>query len=145
MKNAFVYIILKTFLLSYSCLLVSLVGIVQAAEHSVISFLSNENGDYDIFLIDTDGSVLQRYTTDSMRKSDLTCSLKSYLFGYSSNEKGNPDIYKMDIRNNKPIQLTQHAGKNILPAWSPNGEWIAFVSDREGTKIFTEWMLMVPT
>ena len=60
--------------------------------------------------------------------------LKGYLFAYSSNEKGNPDIYKMDISDNKPIQLTQHAEKNILPAWSPNGEWIAFVSDREGTQ-----------
>lgn len=134
MKSAFVYLMLITLLFGYSCLLVSVVGSVQAAEHSVISFLSNENGDYDIFLIDTDGSILQRYTTDTMRKSMLTCAPKGYLFAYSSNEKGNPDIYKMDISDNKPIQLTQHAGKNILPAWSPNGEWMAFVSDREGTQ-----------
>ena len=61
MKRAFVYLMLITLLFSYSCLLVSLVGSVQAAEHSVISFLSNENGDYDIFLIDTDGRVVQRH------------------------------------------------------------------------------------
>lgn len=133
MKRVFVYLMLTTLLFSYSCLLVSLVGNVQAAENSVISFLSNENGNYDIFLIDTDGNVLQRYPTDSMRKSNLTCSPNGYLFAYSSNEHGDPDIYKMDIRNNKPIQLTHHPDRDLGPSWSPNGEWIAFVSDREGT------------
>lgn len=127
------YVMLITLLCGYSSRLVNLVGNVQATEHSVISFLSNEKGDNDIFLIDTDGKVLQRYTTDMMRKTSLTCSPNGYFFAYSSNEHGDPDIFKMDIRNNKPIQLTQHAKRNILPAWSPNGEWIAFVSDREGT------------
>ena len=140
MKSALVYLKLITLLFGYSCLLVSLVGSVEAAENSVISFLSNENGDYDIFLIDTDGSVLQRYTTDAMRKSMLTCSPKGYLFAYTSNEKGNPDIYKMDIRNNKPIQLTQQAKKNILPAWAPNGKWIALCLTEREPKIFIEWM-----
>lgn len=133
MKSAFVCLMLITLLFSYSCLLVSLVGSVQAAENSVISFLSNEKGDNDIFLIDTDGKVLQRYTTDMMRKTSLTCSPNGYFFAYSSNEHGDPDIFKMDIRNNKPIQLTHHPERDLWPAWSPNGEWIAFVSDREGT------------
>ena len=127
------YVMLVTMLLSNSSLLVSLIGNVQASEHSVISFLSNENGNYDIFVIDMDGRVLQRHATDAMRKSSLACSTKGYLFAYSSNEKGNPDIYKMDIRNRISIQLTQDAERNIRPAWSPNGQWIAFVSDREGT------------
>ena len=133
MKRGFVYLMLITLLFSNSCLLVSLIGSVQAAENSVISFFANENGDYDILLIDTDGNFLQRYTTDAMRKSMLTCSPNGYLFAYSSNEHGDPDIYKMDIRKNKPIQLTFHSDRDLWPSWSPNGEWIAFVSDREGS------------
>ena len=38
MKSAFVYFMLITLLFGYSCLLVSVVGSVHAAEHSVISF-----------------------------------------------------------------------------------------------------------
>lgn len=131
MKRAFVYIMFGIVLFSGSNLLVSN---VQADEKSFISFLSDEDGDFDIFLIDLDGTVHQRLATGAVRKSSLTCSPKGYLFAFTSNENGNPDIYKMDIRNKKPIQLTHHPERDIRPAWSPNGKWIAFVSDREGTR-----------
>lgn len=131
MKRAFVYVIFGTMLFSSSNLLVNN---LQAAENSVISFLSNEKGDYDIFIIDMDGRVRERHATDAMRKSSLTCSPNGYFFAFTSNENGDPDIFKMDIRNKKSIQLTHHPERDIRPAWSPNGKWIAFVSDREGTQ-----------
>ena len=131
MKRAFVYVMLATMLFNGSNLLVRN---VQAAENSVISFLSNETGNFDIFLIDTQGTVLNRLATDAMRKSSLTWAPNGYLFAYTSNENANLDIYKMDIRDKNPIQLTQHPERDIRPTWSPNGKWIAFVSDREGTQ-----------
>ena len=131
MKRAFVYVMLATMLFNGSNLLVRN---VQAAENSVISFLSNEDGNFDIFLIDTQGTVLQRLATDAMRKSALTCSPNGYLFAYTSNENGNLDIFKMDIRNKVPLRLTQHPERDLWAAWSPNGKWIAFVSDREGSQ-----------
>lgn len=131
MKKVLFYIMLGSLLFSSSNLVVSN---VQAAEEFVISFLSNEKSDYDIFAIDIEGTVLKRITTDAMRKTSLTCSPKRYLFAFQSNEEGNPDIYKMDIRHKKAIQLTERAERNLWPAWSPNGKWIAFVSDREGTQ-----------
>ena len=56
MKRAFVYVMLATMLFNGSNLSVRN---VQAAENSVISFLSNEDGNFDIFLIDTQGTVSQ--------------------------------------------------------------------------------------
>ena len=55
MKRAFGYILLGTTLFNNSLL----VSNVQAAEKYVISFLSNEKGDYDILMIDTNGRVLE--------------------------------------------------------------------------------------
>ena len=131
MKRAFVYVMLGTILFSGSSLSVNS---VQAVEKSVISFLSNEKGNYDIFMIDTKGTVLQRLVTDAMPKSALTCSPNGYLFAYTSNEAGDPDIFKMDIRNKRSIRLTHHPDRDLRPAWSPNGKWIAFISDREGNQ-----------
>ena len=129
MKRVFVYVMLGTMFFSISILLVHN---VQAEKESIISFLSNEKGDYDIFIINTNNRILERLATDAMRKSSLTCAPKGYHFAYSSNEHGDPDIYKMDIRVKNSIRLTRHPKRDIRPAWSPNGKWIAFISDREG-------------
>ena len=131
MKQILVYLLLGTVLFIGSN---QLVKDGHAAEKSVISFLSNEDGHYDIFLIDTRGTVLNRLATDAMRKSSLTWAPNGYLFAYTSNENANLDIFKMDIRNKKSIRLTQHPERDLWPAWSPDGKWIVFVSDREGTQ-----------
>lgn len=42
------------------------------------------------------------------------------------------DLYSLSLETGESKQLTSGGHRNLHPAWSPNGEHIAFVSDREG-------------
>ena len=42
------------------------------------------------------------------------------------------DIYVVDINGENLQQLTAHPASDRHPAWSPNGQWIAFQSERDG-------------
>lgn len=44
----------------------------------------------------------------------------------------NWEIYSFDLVERTVHRLTQNAARDGLPVWSPNGEYIAFVSDRGG-------------
>lgn len=50
----------------------------------------------------------------------------------------NPDIFVMDIDRGLIHNITAHPAYDGAPAWSPDGRWLAFISDRErrGTQIY---------
>ena len=51
---------------------------------------------------------------------------------FSSNRRGNWDIYIMNPDGSHQVRLTNNRGIDVSPVWSPTREEILFVSDREG-------------
>lgn len=51
---------------------------------------------------------------------------------FTSDRDGNLEIYLMDVDGGGQIRLTENAGENFMPAWSPDGRRLAFVSTRDG-------------
>ena len=131
-KRILTYVALGTVLLLNISLFVSN---GQAAEHNILSFVSqaDKDGPNHLMLMDTQGEMHRSLLIpDLKRLRSVTWSSDGRSFVCSSDQGGNFDIYVMDVRKNTYRQLTFDGSRDLSPAWSPNGKWIAFISERAG-------------
>ena len=54
---------------------------------------------------------------------------------FTSTRDGNREVYVMNPDGSEQVNLTQHPGGDLQAVWSPTGEQILFVSDRQGTRV----------
>lgn len=57
---------------------------------------------------------------------------KRAKIAFSSNRRGNWDIYLMNTDGSQQVNLTRHPADEFSPVWSPTGEHILFRADRDG-------------
>lgn len=50
----------------------------------------------------------------------------------SDGRDGNLEIYRVDTANRQVLRLTDQAALDVAPTVSPDGQWVAFASNREG-------------
>ena len=53
---------------------------------------------------------------------------------FTSRRDGNWEVYMMNPDGSEQVNLTQHRADDMSAVWSPTGEQILFVSDRQGTR-----------
>ena len=51
---------------------------------------------------------------------------------FQSNRDNNFEIYRVDVGEDSPVNLTNHPANDGDPDWSPDGSTIVFISDRNG-------------
>ena len=54
---------------------------------------------------------------------------------FTSTRDGNREVYMMNPDGSEQVNLTQHPAGDLNAVWSPTGEQILFVSDRQGTRV----------
>ena len=54
---------------------------------------------------------------------------------FTSSRDGNTEVYMMNPDGSEQINLTQHPADDLGAVWSPRGDQILFVSDRQGTRV----------
>lgn len=119
-----------------------------------ILFIGLSGGQSDLYRVRRDGSNLRRLTNDRFAKRDPQWSPDGRSVVYVTDEGSDTDFEALRFGRMHLVllDLSTHArrditpfqqGKAISPAWSGDGESIAFVSDRDG--ISNIYILHLPT
>ncbi len=110
---------------------VSVAGAPSVCLHS-IAFQSTRDGNYEIYVMDADGSNPLKLTNTPEGSLGPVWSPDGRKIAFLSYADGNPEIYVMNADGSGPQNLTNNPSNDYLHAWSPDGTKIAFMSDRDG-------------
>src|SRR3989304_5569543 len=108
-------------------------AIVTAQRPSRIVFDSNRDGNFEISLMNADGTGAARLTDHPANDSQPTLSPDGSRITFASNREGNFQIYVMAVEGTNVTRLSNNRAAERSPSFSPDGTKIAFESDRDGS------------
>jgi Tol biopolymer transport system component len=99
-----------------------------------IAFTSERAGSADLYRIHPDGTGIERLTDDPAYDDQAAFSPdgKQLVF-VSTRAGGRANLWVLDVATHQARALTAGNGGDFRPSWSPDGQWIAFSSDRESS------------
>ncbi len=98
-----------------------------------ILFVSDRDGNSEVYLLGMDGSVTN-LTNNPSNDNLPVWSPNGSQIAFVSDREGDNDILIMNADGSNAVNLTPtNPSNDNSPVWSPNGSQIAFVSDRDGS------------
>ena len=94
----------------------------------MIAFDSDRGGNWNIFVMNADGSNVQQVTASPFRDRGPSWSPDGTNLVFQSNRKGSLDLYSIDVETSFVTQLTELHGDVTDPDWSRDGSLIAFIA-----------------
>ncbi|MBZ0295257.1 MAG: hypothetical protein K8L99_22020, partial [Anaerolineae bacterium] len=97
-----------------------------------IAFVSQRDGNPEIYLMDIDRGRVRRLTDDPAVDRHPAWSPDGRTLAFYSNRNGNWDIFVTDAAGRQTYPLVISAARDGNLVWSPDGEHLAFDSTRSG-------------
>ena len=95
-------------------------------QQSKIAFVSNRDGNPEIYVMNADGTNLRRLTYNPAEDNYQDWSPDGKKIAFTSNRDGNSEIYVMNTDGSNQRRLTYNSAFDYRPRWSPDGTKIAF-------------------
>jgi TolB protein len=110
---------------------------IAAQPEEKIGFVANVNGNWDLFVVDSDGQNLVQLTNTPYDESEPKWSPDKKQIVYSTSDG---QLYIIDIETKKEYQLAigDNNDKKTSPCFSPNGKKIVYVYFKPGKPDDTE-------
>jgi TolB protein len=107
---------------------------VWSPDGRTIVFTSDRLGSADLFRVNPDGTGVERLTDNQAYDDQAAFSPDGrQLVFVTTRNGGTADLWTLDLQTKKAKALTSGPGGDFRPAWSSDGKWIAFSSDRGST------------
>lgn len=107
--------------------------IAQAASAlGTIAFASDRDGNFEIYLMQSDGGGQTRLTENPGEDHSPAWSPDGARLAFVSTRDGNSEIYVMNSDGTGQTRLSNHTAGDLAPAWTRDGSRIAFVTNRDG-------------
>ena len=117
-----------------ACALLVLAMGCSETQESRISFVSDRDGNPEIYTMNGDGSEQTRLTVNNALDERPRWSPDRTWVAFVSEESGDREINRLRVGSDEasPERLTHSPGADYLHWWSPDGSRIAFISERTG-------------
>lgn len=106
----------------------------QAQPRPGIVFTSDRTDNWDLFLIQADGTGITQLTNFPGVDADPAWSADGQKIAFRSRRDGSSDIFVMDPDGSNPINLINDPDTSLddefAPQWSPDGETLSLYTDR---------------
>ena len=99
---------------------------------SMIAFSSDRNANWEVYVMDADGSNQTRLTNNPTNDGYLDWSPDGSRIAFNSDRDGDIEVFVMNADGTNQTNLTNNPARDFMPSWSPDGAKITFNSDRDG-------------
>jgi len=97
-----------------------------------VVFISDRPGYPQLYIMGVDGGNVRRLTTSGSCDSPAWSPRGDKIAFTMRQTKGNYDLYIYDLLTAKITKITDNQANNENPAWSPDGRFLTFYSNRSG-------------